>query len=95
MSIANIKRYAMRDIKLKHMAQQTAVEKASKLISYYLPFCNQNLTDAKYCALIAVDEILNLLKIDLTRDSATDEVVMYASSRILYWEEVKQEIEKL
>lgn len=79
------------------MAQQTAVEKAAELINkmYYTQSSPTNWVQAKECALIAVDEILNLLKIDLTRDSATDEVVMYASSRILYWEEVKQEIEKL
>jgi len=36
--------------------------------------------DSKECALIAVDEILETLKIDV---------------RIIYWEKVKQEIEKL
>ena len=102
MSIANIKRYAMRRINLKPVAQQTAKEKAQELADKYQS-CEINFLEyawvcpkgAKELALIAVDEILNLLKIDLTRDSATDEVVMYASSRILYWEEVKQEIENL
>ena len=69
------------------MSQQTAVEKASKLISYYLPFCNQNLTDAKYCALIAVDEILDSF-------SGFDFSLKYIMNRD-YWLEVKQEIEKL
>lgn len=79
------------------MAQQTAKEKAAELINRYIIYVTEmrEYEYAKQCALIAVGEILNLLKIDLTRDSATDEVVMYASSRILYWEEVKQEIQKL
>lgn len=104
--IANIKRYAMRNIKLKPMAQQTehigevnkmmtAVEKASKLISYYLPFCNDNLIDAKYCALIAVEEILDTIRIHLMEDPSTEEVVKFVERRVIYWQEVKQEIEKL
>ena len=82
------------------MAQQTPKEKAIDLFDKYFDemlSLGFHLSNRQICkiALIAVDEIHNLLKIDLTRDSATDEVVMYASSRILYWEEVKQEIEKL
>ena len=47
----------------------TPTEKASKLVSYYLPFCNDNLTDAKYCALIALDEILESLGYKSLSDS--------------------------
>ncbi len=44
------------------------------------------LDSAKECALIAVDEILNsIVIIDLTA----------AENQFTYWEEVKQEIEKL
>jgi hypothetical protein len=39
--------------------------------------------EAKQCALIAVDEILNIKSVDRDYDLST------------YWEEVKQEIEKL
>jgi hypothetical protein len=42
---------------------------------------------AKQCALIAVDEMLEEIK-----DSADKEIVVL---RIIYWEKVKQEIEKL
>jgi len=40
-----------------------------------------SMTDAKKCALVAVDEILNTL--------------LYGYNLIEYWQEVKQEIEKL
>jgi hypothetical protein len=42
---------------------------------------------SKQCALIAVDEMLEEIK-----DSADKEIVVL---RIIYWEKVKQEIEKL
>jgi len=67
----------------------TPIEKASKLVSYYLPFCNNNLTDAKYCALIAVDEMIEMLK-ELDRVG-----FLKPNSAISIIEEVKQEIEKL
>ena len=65
----------------------TPIEKASKLTSYYLPFCNNNITDAKYCALIAVDEILKANPYEVSK---TD-----MDSTIDYWMEVKQEIKNL
>lgn len=63
----------------------TAKEKAFELINKYspiLPYYNQkdNLNKAKQCALIAVDEILNIL---------------FQHYKIDYWKEVKREIEKL
>jgi hypothetical protein len=54
-----------------------------------------NKTIAKECALIAVDEILEALKIELTKDVITIDVANFAADKIIYWEEVKQEIEKL
>ena len=65
----------------------TPIEKASKLTSYYLPFCNDNITDAKYCALIAVDEIIKSNPYEVSK---TD-----MDSTIEYWQEVKKEIYKL
>ena len=50
---------------------------------------------AKQCALIAVDEILNTLKIFPEKDTTSKSVVNYSVSRIVYWVQVKQEIEKL
>lgn len=64
----------------------TTIEKASNLVSYYLPFCNDNLTDAKYCAIIAVSEILFALRYDMNEPT---------SGSIKYYQSVKQEIEKL
>jgi hypothetical protein len=45
--------------------------------------------------IIAVDEILEALKIDLDKDLSTIDVANFVSNKIIYWEEVKQEIEKL
>ena len=50
---------------------------------------------AKQCALIAVDEILNTLKIFPEKDTTSKSVVNFSISRIMYWVTVKQEIEKL
>ena len=70
----------------------TPIEKASKLISYYLPFCNDNLTDAKYCAIIAVDEIISELAYTQNYlEDAMNKIQIYIS----YWQEVKQEIETI
>jgi hypothetical protein len=54
-----------------------------------------NKTIAKECALIAVDEILEALKIELTKDVTTIDVANFASDKIIYWQEVKKEIELL
>jgi hypothetical protein len=50
---------------------------------------------AKQCALIAVDEILNTLKIFPEKDTTSKSVVNFSVSRIMYWVTVKQELEKL
>lgn len=85
------------------MAQQTAVEKAKELcnkflrtykVSLYPPF-NLASQEAKQCALIAVDEILDTIRIHLMEDPSTEEVVKFVERRVIYWQEVKQEIEKL
>lgn len=49
------------------------------------------LINAKKCALIAVDEILNSVPSRRYWDTYDDET----PSAIIYWKEVKQEIEKL
>jgi hypothetical protein len=80
--------------------QQTAVEKAKELVESFLSFSSNEATtedgfiysermrvwNAKQCALIAVDEILNIVVGIYDYDSQ----VLYP-----YWNEVKQEIEKL
>jgi hypothetical protein len=50
---------------------------------------------AKQCALIAVDEILNTLKIFPEKDTTSKSVVNFSISRIVYWVQVKKEIELL
>jgi hypothetical protein len=76
----------------------TAKEKAIELVSkyqngysingYYYNFCN-DLQDSKQCALIAVDEILwEIIKY-------SDNSSKYVVKNSEYWQEVKQEIEKL
>lgn len=47
------------------------------------------------CALVAVDEILNTLKIFPEKDTTSKSVVNFAVSRIMYWVQVKVELEKL
>jgi len=61
----------------------TPKEKARELVDSFKPYSDWNgfdlqieLLNAKQCALIAVDEILNI-------------------GEVPYWQEVKQEIEKL
>ena len=66
-----------------------AQEKAKELVVKYLAiqFGDFPLTDAKQCALIAVDEVIAQIEPSVTMD--------VISARIEYWQEVKQEIEKL
>ena len=70
----------------------TPKEKAKELVDkfYYIPnsqgiFMMQDY-QAKQCALIAVDEILNTIEYS----SQADEL-----SKVNYWQEVKQQIENL
>jgi hypothetical protein len=75
----------------------TPEEKAEELISKYITNQNswylENLVDglriaqAKQCALISVDEILNVL------DDADD--LIYYRSKFNFWTEVKNELEKI
>ena len=71
----------------------TPKEKAKELFEKYFNIIDNShpLTDinisAKQCALIAVDEIIEEIV-----ESADNEVKFM---RVIYWEKVKQEIEKL
>jgi hypothetical protein len=53
------------------------------------------LPEMKQCALIAVDKILDAIKINLDANSTSTWIVNFSSNKILYWEEVRKEIEKL
>ena len=72
----------------------TPKEKAQELVSkfysksdYERLLVNKYWSNAKFCALIAVDEILD--------DDVYDMSEELFENRISYWKEVKQEIEKL
>ena len=81
----------------------TPKEKAEELVDKYMNIRNVKLSDysiiylptAKQCALIAVDEILNTLKIFPEKDTTSKSVVNFSVSRIMYWVQVKKEIEAL
>jgi hypothetical protein len=90
-------KYGLNNLKRNNMTQK---EKASELVDKFYQttpneaWINEPLgiskeykawEQAKQCALIAVDEILN------SRPAITDSQVEYNE----YWQEVKQEIEKL
>ena len=67
--------------------KEKAEELVFKLIHYSSTNQKPNLENAKQCSLIAVDEILNTLY-SIPFGNALD-------NELIYWEEVKQEIEKL
>ena len=67
----------------------TPKEKAQELFNKYLEI-NYHYYQAKDCALIAVDEILHVL-----RESHPTELVVIPMDLIDYWFDVKKEIETL
>jgi len=73
----------------------TPIEKAIDLVSKFFNNDFKNITsfecaedEAKKCALIAVDEMINEIK-------EFDDEFGFSESRLNYWQEVKEEIEKL
>jgi len=67
----------------------TPKEKAIELVNKYLRIYDGRVLQAKQCSLIAVDELIN-------HSMPSSEFGGYVQSyTIEYWEEVKQEIEKL
>lgn len=69
--------------------KERAIELVDKMMYHIMYNCQPTLSEmvAKQCALIAVDEIIEEIV-----ESTDNEV---KSMRIIYWEKVKQEIEKL
>lgn len=65
----------------------TPKEKAIELVNKYKEFTEDNYAEsycnAKQCALIAVDEVIDNIEDD------------FLENDLKYWQEVKQEIEKL
>jgi hypothetical protein len=81
------------DIKYRNNTM-TPKEKAEELLGKYLAiqFGDFPTTDAKQCALIAVDEIIN----SNYKNTLNDLGYRYTVNELNdYWHEVKQEIEKL
>lgn len=70
----------------------TPKEKAKELHRKFYEFNFLDYDDSKQCALIAVDEILNLNTVWFDRSTALEDDY---SDTIEYWEEVKTEIENL
>jgi hypothetical protein len=68
----------------------TPKEKAQYIFDIYTNYVGEYDVDkhAKQCALIAVDEILNEFPSQCPKES-------YEMERHLFWQEVKQELEKL
>lgn len=67
----------------------TPKEKAEELVDKFIQ-TNGNAFFAKECALIAVDEVvLEQCKSSEKKDAR------YQDERLMYWQQVKQEIEKL
>ena len=67
----------------------TPKEKAEELVSKMLKEVGYDTDIAVPCALIAVDEMLEEL------DHLAFDDFDYGTSKMMYWQEVKQEIEKL
>jgi hypothetical protein len=76
----------------------TPKEKANQLVNVYyngiMSFLTNNmkLENAKKCALIAVDEIMEFMKMD---DEYTETLSNANSKWVHYWIEVKQEIKNI
>ena len=65
----------------------TPKEKAKELVDKYCDVGSVDLDDAKYCAIVAVEEILEDDMYDMSEE--------LFEKRINYWQEVEQEIKKL
>jgi hypothetical protein len=66
----------------------TPKEKARELVRQFWDLGNMDIVKSKVCALIAVDEIIKVL-VELSEGKFT------FIHNVEYWQEVKQEIEKL
>ena len=79
----------------------TPQEKANELYSKYDDLLNKDFgnpivfdNQIKQCALIAVDELINMCKLYNNHNVVIDTKI-YTELTIEYWQEVKQEIENL
>jgi hypothetical protein len=75
----------------------TAKEKAKELVNKYLQVYDGRLPIAKQCALIAVDEMLNIF-IQIFNNLVKENIIsgeIKKSATYKYFQEVKKEIENL
>jgi hypothetical protein len=73
----------------------TPQEKAKELrLKFYIKLQVITRAQAKQCALIAVDEIQNMCKLYHNHNVVIDTKI-YTELTIDYWQEVKQELQKL
>lgn len=79
----------------------TPQEKANELYSKYDDLLNKDFgnpivfdNQLKQCALIAIDEMINMCKLYHSHNVVIDTKI-YTELTIEYWQEVKQEIENL
>lgn len=70
----------------------TPKEKAIELIEKFAIITDDYHRPSKQCALIAVDEIINTLNYDIRDIDVRGNILL---DLIDYWQQVKQEIEKL
>jgi hypothetical protein len=70
--------------------RMTPKEKAEELVNKFIPLCGMEMTEIQ-CALIAVDEMINMCKLYHIHNIVIDTKI-YTELSISYWEEVKQEI---
>ena len=73
--------------------------KAIELVNKFLQIYDGRVPQAKQCALICVDEILEAnekisLK-DLSETMQTNDILCQLTDNAMYWQEVKKKIEKL
>lgn len=75
--------------------KEKAQELVNKMCNIEERFGSIGIYEGKECALIAVDEMINILKVFPEKDTTSKSVVNFSISRIVYLVQVKQEIEKL
>lgn len=75
--------------------KEKAQELVDKMCNIEERFGSVGIYEGKECALIAVDEMINILKVFPEKDTTSKSVVNFSISRIVYLVQVKQEIEKL
>lgn len=75
--------------------KEKAQELVGKMCNIEERFGSVGIYEGKECALIAVDEIIKAFYLNIFSDIVGNNVINFSERESNYWEEVKQEIEKL